>query len=362
MAEERLQKIIAAAGLSSRRGAEELISAGRVRVDGRVVTELGFKADARLAKIEVDGQRLVAERPVYLVLHKPRGVVSTMHDPEGRPTVAELVRRAPGRVVPVGRLDYHTSGVLLMSNDGEFANALLHPKKSTQKIYVAKVQGEVSDVDLERWRQPIEIEGKRTRPAKVRRLRWEQGKTWLEIELMEGRNRQIHRMGEAAGFPVMRLARLSFAGITAESLRPGEWRALTSRELVDLKRVYGVPRRVSAQALPEDSRGGVLMAGRRGQGPARRASTSGGSPLPRGSEASRDTWVEAAAGKSSRARAAERAGTARAGVGVRAPKRGAAGSRAGVPSGAPKRGAAGSRPGSSSAARQAPARPPRRGK
>ncbi|MBX3182076.1 MAG: rRNA pseudouridine synthase [Polyangiaceae bacterium] len=360
MAEERLQKIVAAAGLASRRGAEELISAGRVRVDGRVVTELGFKADPRRSKIEVDGQRLVAERPVYLVLHKPRGVVSTMHDPEGRPTVAELVRRAPGRVVPVGRLDYHTSGVLLMTNDGEFANALLHPKKSTQKIYVAKVQGEVSDVDLERWRQPIEIEGKRTRPAKVRRLRWEQGKTWLEIELLEGRNRQIHRLGEAAGFPVMRLARLSFAGITAEGLRPGEWRALTARELVELKRVYGVPRRVSAQALPEESRGGALVSGRRGQGgPGRRASASpSGGRLPRGSESSRDTWVEAAAGKSSRARAAERTGTARAGAG--APKR--TGGAAGRPSGVPKRGAAGSRAGSGAAPRQAPARPSRRGK
>ncbi len=250
MAEERLQKLIAQAGLASRRHAEALITAGRVRVDGRVITELGFKADPRRAKVEVDGQRIVAERPVYLVLHKPRDVVSTMSDPEGRPTVAEHVRGVGTRVVPVGRLDFHTSGVLLMTNDGEFANALLHPKKSTKKLYVAKVNGEVNDLDLERWQQPIEIDGKRTRPAEVRRLRWENGKTWLEIGLREGRNRQIHRLGEATGFLVMRLARVSFAGITASDLRPGEWRQLTLTELKDLKRQYGVPRRVATAEVP----------------------------------------------------------------------------------------------------------------
>lgn len=250
MAEERLQKLIAQAGLASRRHAEALITAGRVRVDGRVITELGFKADPRRSKVEVDGQRIVAEKPVYLVLHKPRDVVSTMSDPEGRPTVAQHVRGVGTRVVPVGRLDFHTSGVLLMTNDGEFANALLHPKKSTKKLYVAKVNGEVNDLDLERWQRPIEIDGKRTRPAEVRRLRWENGKTWLEIGLREGRNRQIHRLGEATGFLVMRLARVSFAGITASDLRPGEWRQLTLTELKELKRQYGVPRRVATAEVP----------------------------------------------------------------------------------------------------------------
>lgn len=250
MAQERLQKLIAQAGLASRRHAEALITAGRVRVDGRVITELGFKADPYRAKVEVDGQRIVAEKPVYLVLHKPRDVVSTMSDPEGRPTVAEHVRGVGTRVVPVGRLDFHTSGVLLMTNDGEFANALLHPKQSTKKLYVAKVNGEVNDLDLERWMRPIEIDGKRTRPAEVRRLRWENGKTWLEIGLREGRNRQIHRLGEATGFLVMRLARISFAGITASDLRPGEWRQLTLTELKELKRQYGVPRRVASAEVP----------------------------------------------------------------------------------------------------------------
>jgi 23S rRNA-/tRNA-specific pseudouridylate synthase len=139
--EERLQKIIAQAGVSSRRAAESLITGGHVRVNGRVVTELGTKADARNDKIEVDGRRLVAELPVYYVVHKPRGVVSTMSDPEGRPTVATLVKTLKVRVFPVGRLDFATSGVLLMTNDGELSAALLHPRKSVPKTYVLKVQG-----------------------------------------------------------------------------------------------------------------------------------------------------------------------------------------------------------------------------
>ncbi len=246
MSAERLQKFLARAGIASRRKAEELILAGRVRVEGRTVTELGTRVDPRRSRVEVDGRRVVSEDLVYLVLHKPRGVMCTMSDPEGRKTVAELVGGAGARVVPVGRLDFQTSGVLLFTNDGDFAAALAHPSKGVEKVYVVKVGGVVDDPKLDRFRQSIVIDGRPTKPAEVRRLRVEAGKTWLEITLREGRNRQVRRLGEAAGFVVMRLARMAYAGITAEGLRPGQSRPLTVDELKELKRVYGVPKSVRA--------------------------------------------------------------------------------------------------------------------
>jgi 23S rRNA pseudouridine2605 synthase len=169
-----------------------------------------------------------------------------LSDPEGRPTVAELLEPVGVRVVPVGRLDFHTSGALLCTNDGEFANALAHPRNKAKKVYVAKVQGLVHDEQLEQWRKSIEIDGRATAPAEVRRLRFEGDKTWLELTLREGRNRQVRRLGEATGSLVMRLARISHAGITAEDLRPGQWRHLSLDELIVLKRDFGVPHRVRA--------------------------------------------------------------------------------------------------------------------
>jgi 23S rRNA pseudouridine2605 synthase len=252
---ERLQKLIARAGLASRRAAEDLVTAGRVRVNGRVITELGAKADARADEIEVDGVKLMFEAPIYLVLHKPRGVVSTLRDPEGRPTVAELVRAAPARVYPVGRLDFATSGVLLMTNDGDFANGLLHPRGGVPKTYVLKVSGLMDEDDLARWRDGVVLEdGDKTLPADVAKLRHEDGKTWIRVTLREGKNQQIRRMGEATGFRVMRLARTSFAGIEAENLRPGEWRPLSVDELHAIRKDFGVPRRVRAAAPLTDAR------------------------------------------------------------------------------------------------------------
>ncbi|MEJ7731015.1 MAG: pseudouridine synthase [Polyangiaceae bacterium] len=252
---ERLQKLIARAGVASRRASEELVTAGRVRVNGRVVTELGAKADGRSDKIEVDGHVLLFEAPIYIVLHKPRGVVSTMSDPEGRPTVAELVKGAPARVYPVGRLDFATSGVLLMTNDGEFANGLLHPRGGVPKTYVLKVAGLMAEEDVEKWRIGVELEDGKTLPAEARIVRHEEGKTWLEITLREGRNQQIRRMGEATGFRVMRLARLEFAGVNSDRLRPGEWRPLSHDELLAIRKQFGVPKSVrrgsNAGAAPE---------------------------------------------------------------------------------------------------------------
>jgi 23S rRNA pseudouridine2605 synthase len=261
----RLQRALARAGIASRRAAEELISGGRVRVDGRLVTELGTKVDPRRSRIEVDGQRVVSQAPVYVVLNKPRGVVSTMRDPEGRPSVRELLTDVPGRVYPVGRLDYATSGVLLATNDGDFAEALMHPRRAVPKTYVLKVHGLMQPNDLDIWRRGVQLEDGKTLPAKAKLLRHEGDKTWLELVITEGRNQQVRRMGEATGFRVMRLARTAFAGITSEGLRPGAWRYLTAEEQAALKKVYDVPRRVVHP--PQERRSGVRPRRRPGHAP-----------------------------------------------------------------------------------------------
>ncbi|GAC1352065.1 MAG: hypothetical protein NVSMB1_11250 [Polyangiales bacterium] len=249
---ERLQKILARGGLASRRAAETLITEGRVRVNGHVVNELGAKADPRKDRIDVDGKRVVAEHPVYYALHKPRGYVTTLHDPEGRPTVANLLRPhgVEARVFPVGRLDFNTSGVILLTNDGEFSDGLLHPRKSVPKSYVVKVQGRMQPADIDRWRKGVELEDGKTREADAHLMRYEEDKTWFEITIREGRNQQIRRMGDATGFRVMRLSRVSFAGITSQDLRPGDMRVLTFEELTELKKEYGVPRSPSVALGP----------------------------------------------------------------------------------------------------------------
>ena len=264
---ERIQKILAAGGLASRRAAEKLITEGRVRVNGRVITELGAKADARNDRIEVDGKRVVAEQHVYIVLHKPRGVVATMSDPEGRPTVRDILAPVGARVYPVGRLDFATSGVLLATNDGDFAEGLLHPKKAVPKTYVVKVNGKMTAEHMDQWRAGVRLEDGVTAPAEAKTLRFEGDKTWFELTIKEGRNQQIRRMGEATGFTVMRLARLSFAQISAEHLRPGQWRHMTREELVQLKKTYGVPKSIpsppeQAMAPARRTRG---MGGERGR-------------------------------------------------------------------------------------------------
>lgn len=254
MASVRLQKVLAHAGIASRRAAEAIIAAGRVRVDGRIVTELGTKVDPRTSRVEVDGERIVRQDSVYLILHKPRGVVSTMSDPEGRQTVRDLLTGvSAARFYPVGRLDFNTSGALLVTNDGDFSVALMHPRRAVPKTYVIKVQGAMEDRDLDRWRRGVDLEDGKTLPAKVKLLRHEGDKTWLELTITEGRNQQIRRMGDATGFRVMRLARLSFAGIGTEGLPPGRWRYLTPDEQSTLKKEYGVPKRIASPPKEEAS-------------------------------------------------------------------------------------------------------------
>ncbi len=256
MNQERLQKVLARAGIASRRHAEQLIVAGHVRVNGRVVTEMGLRVDPHHDKVEVDGRRIVMESPVYAIVHKPRGVVTTLNDPEGRPTIAEYVKSLGKRVFPIGRLDFHTSGALLVTNDGALAQALLHPRHHVAKVYVAKVRGTPTDGQLDAWRNGVVLpptesdpdeRAVRTAPADVHVLRLAPpgedsstgaGATWIQVTLREGRTRQIHRMADATGLFVMRLVRLSFADVTTEGLRPGDVRALTDKEVTSLRVRY----------------------------------------------------------------------------------------------------------------------------
>ncbi len=294
MAEERLQKILAAAGIASRRGAEEHITTGRVRVNGKVMRELGAKANPKRDRIEVDGQAIVRERPVYVVLNKPKEVMSTLKDPEGRPTVVDLVRISGARVTPVGRLDFHTSGVLLLTNDGEFSAKLQHPRHGVPKRYSVKVQGEMDERTLSHWRESIMIDGRATVPAEVTRVRTEDGKTWLNIVLKEGRNRHIRQLAEHAGSRIMRLVRFEYAGITAEGLRAGQWRHLTIDELKALKAAHGVPARVAAPMADDEAPHAVHSLPFRNH--AKRRSTKDES-APREREAARERRPAAAGGR-----------------------------------------------------------------
>jgi 23S rRNA pseudouridine2605 synthase len=251
MADERLQKILARAGVASRRAAEQLITSGRVRVNGSVVTELGARADSERDRIDVDGRAIARESHVYYLLHKPRGMVTTLSDPEGRPSLGDLLGAIPERIYPVGRLDFHTSGALLLTNDGDLAQALLHPSRAVPKTYVAKLSREVDDYMLNALAEGVKLDdGYRTQPAQVEHLRDEDGKSWLEITITEGKNRQIHRMVESLDTRVMRLSRLSFAGLSTDGLRPGDYRALTSGELEALRRDYLTPASRAAHKAP----------------------------------------------------------------------------------------------------------------
>ena len=237
MPQERLQKLLAHAGISSRRKAEQLILEGRVMVNGSVITELGTKADPDHDHIKVDGKRVHApEKPVYLALHKPKNCMTTVSDPEGRPTVMELLRGVKARVYPVGRLDYQSEGLLLLTNDGEFAKRIMAASTHVPKTYIVKVNGTLSSEQEEKFRDGIALEGKRTAPAGLKIVRRAEN-PWYEVRLMEGRKNQIRLMFKHFGKLVEKLRRVRIGFLELGSLKPGDYRHLTPGELVRFRKV-----------------------------------------------------------------------------------------------------------------------------
>jgi len=237
MAEERLQKIIASAGVTSRRKAEELITEGRVMVNGAVITELGSKADIERDHIKVDGKLLrPAKNQVYLALHKPKGYVTTVHDPERRPTVMDLIRGVKERVYPVGRLDYASEGLLLLTNDGDLANVLTAAKSHVPKIYLVKVNGTLSSDQEEAFRAGIPLGGRRTAPAGLKLTRRAEN-PWYEVRLIEGRTNQIRNMFRHFGLLVEKLKRVRIGHLDLGTLAPGEFRHLSTREVQEFRRL-----------------------------------------------------------------------------------------------------------------------------
>jgi 23S rRNA pseudouridine2605 synthase len=269
MPAERLQKIIAAAGIASRRKAEELITAGLVSVNGQTVTELGTKADPLVDHIKVNGRAIgTAERHVYLLLNKPKGYVTTVTDPEGRPTVLDLVRGVKARVYPVGRLDYLSEGLLLLTNDGELAQKLTHASSHVPKTYLVKVSGKPSDSAVSKLRMGVFLPAEQTplklpeakqnpplarrrskavhtAPVRIRLVR-ESANPWYEITLIEGRNRQIRRMFEQVGHHVEKIKRVRYGPLELD-VEPGKVRQLTIDEVKQLKSVTSPPRRQRPQ-------------------------------------------------------------------------------------------------------------------
>lgn len=228
---ERLQKIISASGLMSRRAAEELIAAGKVSVNG-VTAALGDKAEAGIDRILMDGKVLPsAGEKLYIMLNKPRGYVTTLSDEKGRKNVSELVKELGTRLYPVGRLDMYSEGLLLMTNDGDFANRLMHPSHQVDKCYHTWVKGEDMGWAVELLRCPMEIDGYVTSPAQVDILELKGEEALLGISIHEGRNRQVRKMCEAAGLKVTRLMRVSEGGVKLGTLKSGRWRRLTEEEL-----------------------------------------------------------------------------------------------------------------------------------
>lgn len=242
MAEERLQKIIARAGFASRREAEELIRAGKVTINGQVVTELGTKADGARDHVKVEGKLITRpEEKRYILLNKPKEIMTTLDDPKHRKTVLDLVRGVKERIYPVGRLDYHSEGLILLTNDGDLAFKIAHPSQGSVKTYNVKVRGIPSEKLLEKLARGITIDGRRTRPCEIDRLRTtgrsdDEGNSWFEVRLREGRTQQIRKMFGAVGHPVSKLKRVAIGPLSDNKLPAGQWRELTKAEVSMLYR------------------------------------------------------------------------------------------------------------------------------
>jgi 23S rRNA pseudouridine2605 synthase len=259
MQQERLQKIIAHAGVSSRREAEAMIREGRVTLNGRVVTELGTRADPDRDHIKVDGKLITKAEPHrYILLYKPKEVMTTVEDPQGRRTVIELVRGIRERIYPVGRLDFHSEGLVLLTNDGELAFKVSHPTHGSVKTYSVKVRGVPDERMVEKLRRGITIDGKRTLPCDIERMhttgkRDDEGNSWFEVKLREGRTQQIRKMFQAIGHPVSKLRRVAIGPISDPKLTPGVWRELTKQEVKLLESMKEAkpakPRRTTARPV-----------------------------------------------------------------------------------------------------------------
>ncbi len=258
MAQERLQKIIARAGLASRRGAEQLIQDGKVSVNGEVITELGSKADADKDHVKVNGKLIThSQSKRYILLFKPRQVMTTVDDPEGRRTVLQFIKGVKERVFPVGRLDFHSEGLILLTNDGDLAFKVAHPSHGSIKTYRVKVRGLPSERMIDKLRKGITIGGRRTATCEIRGLRrtgrGEEGNSWFEVKLGEGRTQQIRKMYKAIGHPVMKLRRTAIGALVDPTLEAGQWRDLTEREVSILcdpppVKEEPAPRKISTRA------------------------------------------------------------------------------------------------------------------
>jgi 23S rRNA pseudouridine2605 synthase len=251
MAEERLQKILSQAGVASRRQAERIMAEGRVMVNGTVVTELGSKADIERDHIKVDGRLIHAPKhQVYLALWKPNGTVTTVSDPEGRPTVMDLLHGVKERVYPVGRLDYHSEGLLLLTNDGDLANAIMSAATHLPKTYLVKSNGPLTKDQEQKFRDGVPLSGRRTLPAGLKLLR-DAVNPWYEIRLVEGRNNQIRMMFKHFGRLVEKLRRVRIGPLELGSLKPGEFRHLTVEEVAKLKRAVAAAQKSPGRRAAE---------------------------------------------------------------------------------------------------------------
>jgi len=251
---ERLQKIISAAGITSRRAAEEFILAGRVAVNGTVVTELGSKADPLKDLITLDGQPVKpVEKMYYVLLHKPAGYVTSLKDPQGRQLVTELVKGVGERLFPVGRLDYNSEGLLLLTNDGAWANRLMHPRHQVDKEYHVRVRGKIDPQQIKKLTNGVELEDGPTGATTVRLLKNDQSNDWLSVTIREGRNRQVRRMCAAVGLFVVRLRRIRYGNLTLGGLQPGEYRLLSQAEAQALDAPPPIKQREQRMTAPEKS-------------------------------------------------------------------------------------------------------------
>ncbi len=311
---ERLQKIIAHAGFASRREAETMIREGRVTVNGRVVTELGSKADPAHDHVKVDGKLITRAEPhVYILLYKPKEVMTTVEDPQGRKTVIQLVKGVRERIYPIGRLDFHSEGLILLTNDGDLAFKVSHPKHGSVKTYHVKVRGVPEERLIDKLQRGITIDGKRTLPCEIARMKTtgrnvDEGNSWFEVLLREGRTQQIRKMFQAVGHPVSKLRRVAIGPISDPKLTPGDWRELTPREVKMLATMQEPAkpkaRRVAAAASPKKTAANASAVKKRGSVPARKTTVSRKAASPRTSSPRQTSGPRAATPRSVNPRSA----------------------------------------------------------